>query len=48
MQGAIQVKSGIPYTPPGVNIPLGFSVHDTIPSYWESAAMSLAPWDYTM
>ncbi|WP_284569478.1 RHS repeat domain-containing protein [Xanthomonas graminis] len=46
--GYSNIKSDVPYTPPGVNIPLGFSVHDTISSYWESAAISLVPWDYTM
>ncbi|WLA11449.1 DUF6531 domain-containing protein [Xanthomonas translucens] len=46
--GYSNIKSVVPYTPPGVNIPLGFSVHDTISSYWESAAISLVPWDYTM
>lgn len=41
-------RSPVPYTPPGVNVPLTIPVHDPTSSYWESAAMKLSPWDYTM
>jgi RHS repeat-associated protein len=37
----------IPYTPPGVNVPLTFPVHNPTRSYWEEAALGLSPWDYT-
>ncbi|WP_295909443.1 RHS repeat-associated core domain-containing protein [uncultured Xanthomonas sp.] len=41
-------RTDIPYTPPGTNIQLDLEVPDTVGSFWESAAGTLSPWDYTM